>query len=46
MNPNLQNCSKKPYQQPILRVYGDLRVLTGTSMNNGAVTDGNATKSG
>jgi len=30
---------KKPYQEPQLRVYGDVRKLTGLVNNMGALTD-------
>jgi len=38
---NSRECGKKkPYQKPNLRVYGDIRTLTGTTGNHMGMADG------
>jgi len=32
--------AKKPYQKPALKVYGDIRTVTGTHTKSFTVTDG------
>ncbi len=39
MDSKLPELGKKAYQQPQLKVYGDVLKLTGASSNMGAVTD-------
>jgi hypothetical protein len=36
MPENLQLSCKKPYQEPCLRVYGDIRVITMTKVAGGS----------
>jgi hypothetical protein len=39
LKTNEMGSQKKPYQKPNLRVYGDVRTMTATSMNMGTLTD-------
>jgi hypothetical protein len=39
MTSNLENSAKRPYKQPTLRVYGEIRTLTGTAGTTGAMLD-------
>jgi hypothetical protein len=40
MTPEVQDTQKKPYAQPQLRVYGDIRQITQVTNGNGAKNDG------
>jgi hypothetical protein len=40
LNTKAEGMEKKPYHQPILRVYGDVRTLTQTSGNKSMNSDG------
>jgi len=31
LKDNAQGCAKKPYEKPVLRAYGDIRMMTQTS---------------
>lgn len=42
MTSNLENSAKRPYNQPTLRVYGEIRTLTGTVGSVGATADSGA----
>jgi hypothetical protein len=39
INQQLLLSSKKRYQEPCLRIYGDIRKITGVSSNMGPVAD-------
>jgi hypothetical protein len=39
MTSNLENSAKRPYNQPTLRVYGEIRTLTGTVGKAGMTAD-------
>ena len=42
MKTTTQGSAKKPYEKPLLRVYGDVRAMTGT-VHMGTRTDATAT---
>ena len=37
---NAQGSGKKPYEKPVLRVYGDIRTMTQAHASNAGNTDG------
>jgi hypothetical protein len=40
LKPNAQAYEKKPYEKPVLRVYGDIRTMTQAHASNRGNTDG------